>query len=452
MSTALLHAHPQFRLVAIPNTLYDFCARVTKEIALAATITEKILANAAGREQVTPGEIITAKVDAVIGHDITTAAFRELEKMHVDKVFDREKVYFTADHFVPSPTLDAAAQLKDLSAYIEKYEIKHWFAQGRGGICHAIFPEQGLIRPGMVVVGSDSHTCTFGALGAFSSGLGATDVAAAMALGELWLKVPSSIKFSFSGALPAMVTGKDMILYTIGRIGVDGARYKAMEFCGETIRNLPIDDRFTICNMAVEAGAKNGIIEADHVARAYLEGRTRTPFLTFSSDQDAAYEEEYCYDVTRLQPMVAQPFSPANVAPVCEIPGVKLHQVVIGSCTNGRISDLRAAARILRGKRAAPGVRLLVLPATQQIYLQAVKEGLIEIFVEAGAMISPPVCGPCLGGHLGLLADGEVAISTTNRNFVGRMGHKNSRVYLSSPYTAAASAVAGYIIDPRQVS
>ena len=418
---------------------------------MGATITEKILANAAGREQVSPGEIITARVDAVIGHDITTAAFRELEKMQVDKVFDREKVYFTVDHFVPSPTLDAAAQLKDLSAYIAKYEITHWFEQGRGGICHAIFPEQGLIRPGMVVVGSDSHTCTYGALGAFSSGLGATDVAAAMALGELWLKVPSSIKFNFFGALPEMVTGKDLILHTIGRIGVDGARYKAMEFCGETIRNLPIDDRFTMCNMAVEAGAKNGIIEADKTAREYLEGRTQEPFLTFSSDQDAVYEAEHGYDVTKLQPMVAQPYSPANVAPACEINGVKLDQVVIGSCTNGRISDLRAAARILRGKKAARGVRLLVFPATQHIYLQAVKEGLMEIFVEAGAMISPPVCGPCLGGHLGLLAEGEVAISTTNRNFASRMGHKNSKVYLSSPYTAAASAVAGYIIDPRQV-
>ncbi len=418
---------------------------------MGATITEKILANAAGRERVSPGEIITAKVDAVIGHDITTAAFRELEKMKVERVFDREKVYFTVDHFVPSPTLDAASQLKDLGAYIAKYGIKHWFPQGHGGVCHAIFPEQGLIRPGMVVVGSDSHTCTYGALGAFSSGLGATDVAAAMALGDLWLKVPPSIKFSFSGALPEMVTGKDLILHTIGKIGVDGARYKAMEFCGETIRNLPIDDRFTMCNMAVEAGAKNGVIEADGTALEYLAGRTGEPFLAFRSDPDAMYEAEHQCDVTRLQPVVAQPFSPANVAPVCEVSNVKVDQAIIGSCTNGRISDLRAAARILRGKKAAPGVRLLVLPATQQIYLQAVKEGLIEIFVEAGAMICPPVCGPCLGGHLGLLADGEVAISTTNRNFVGRMGHKNSKVYLSSPYTAAASAVAGYIIDPRQV-
>jgi 3-isopropylmalate/(R)-2-methylmalate dehydratase large subunit len=419
---------------------------------LGSTITEKILAHAAGVETVTPGEIITAKVDAVIGHDITTAAFRELEKMKVDKVFDRSKVYFTVDHFVPSPTLEAAAQLKDLGEYIKKYEIEHWFEQGRGGICHAIFPEAGLVRPGMVIVGSDSHTCTYGALAAFSSGLGATDVAAAMALGELWLKVPASLRFVFDGALQPMVTGKDLILHTIGQIGVDGALYKAMEFTGETIRTLPIDDRFTICNMAVEAGAKNGIIAADEITMQYLEGRMRGTYLTFSSDPDAAYEIEYRWDASAIEPLVAQPFLPSNVAPAREVKNVKVDQVVIGSCTNGRISDLRAAAQIIKGKKAARGVRVVVFPATQQIYLEAMKEGLLEIFVEAGAMISPPICGPCLGGHMGLLADGEVAIATTNRNFVGRMGHKNSKVYLASPYTAAASAVAGYIIDPRQVS
>ncbi|MGA2990326.1 MAG: 3-isopropylmalate dehydratase large subunit [Candidatus Korobacteraceae bacterium] len=419
---------------------------------MGSTITEKILAHAAGVETVTPGEIITAKVDAVIGHDITTAAFRELEKMKVDKVFDRSKVYFTVDHFVPSPTLEAAAQLKDLGEYIKKYEIEHWFEQGRGGICHAIFPEAGLVRPGMVIVGSDSHTCTYGALAAFSSGLGATDVAAAMALGELWLKVPASLRFVFDGALQPMVTGKDLILHTIGQIGVDGALYKAMEFTGETIRTLPIDDRFTICNMAVEAGAKNGIIAADEITMQYLEGRMRGTYLTFSSDPDAAYEIEYRWDASAIEPLVAQPFLPSNVAPAREVKNVKVDQVVIGSCTNGRISDLRAAAQIIKGKKAARGVRVVVFPATQQIYLEAMKEGLLEIFVEAGAMISPPICGPCLGGHMGLLADGEVAIATTNRNFVGRMGHKNSKVYLASPYTAAASAVAGYIIDPRQVS
>lgn len=418
---------------------------------MGSTITEKILANAAGVDRVTPGEIITAKVDAVIGHDITTAAFRELEKMKVDKVFDRSKVYFTVDHFVPSPTLEAAAQLKDLGGYIEKYEIENWFEQGRGGVCHAIFPEAGLVRPGMVIVGSDSHTCTYGALAAFSSGLGATDVAAAMALGELWLRVPASLRFVFDGALQPMVTGKDVILHTIGQIGVDGALYKAMEFTGEAIRSMPIDERFTVCNMAVEAGAKNGIIAPDAVTMQYLEGRARGPMLTFASDADAAYEAEFRWDASALEPLVAQPFLPSNVAPASAVKNVKVDQVVIGSCTNGRISDLRAAAQIMKGKKAARGVRLLIFPATQQIYLEAMKEGLLEIFVEAGAMISPPICGPCLGGHMGLLADGEVAVSTTNRNFVGRMGHKNGKVYLASPYTAAASAVAGYIIDPRQV-
>jgi 3-isopropylmalate/(R)-2-methylmalate dehydratase large subunit len=322
--------------------------------------------------------------------------------------------------------LEAAAQLKDLGGYIEKYEIEHWFDQGRGGVCHAIFPEAGLVRPGMVIVGSDSHTCTYGALAAFSSGLGATDVAAAMALGELWLKVPASIKFVFDGALQPMVTGKDLILHCIGKIGVDGALYKAMEFTGETIRNLPIDARFTICNMAVEAGAKNGIIASDETTMQYLEGRTQEPFLTFSSDRDALYEAEYRWDASTLEPVVAQPFQPSNVVPASAVKNVKVDQVVIGSCTNGRISDLRAAAQVMKGKKAARGVRVLVFPATQQIYLQAMREG--------------------------LLADGEVAIATTNRNFGSRMGHKNSKVYLSSPYTAAASAVAGYIVDPRQVS
>lgn len=415
------------------------------------TITDKILSHAAGVKNVSPGEIINARVDAVIGHDITTAAFRELEKMKVEKVFDKEKIYFTVDHFIPSPTLDAAAQLKDLNGYIKRYGIKHWFEQGRGGICHALFPEAGLISPGMVVVGSDSHTCTYGALGAFSTGLGATDIAAAMALGELWLKVPASMKFSFEGQVGRMVTGKDLILYTIGQIGVDGALYKAMEFSGEAIRKLSIDDRFTICNMAIEAGAKNGIIEPDEITRDYLIGRVKDAYTIFSSDADAEYESEFKWDASQIRPMVAQPHSPANVIPASEIKNVKLDQVVIGLCTNGHTSDLRAAASILKGKRAALGVRLLVIPATQNIYLEAVKEGLIEIFVEAGAMVCPPTCGPCLGGHMGLLADGEIAISTTNRNFVSRMGHKGSKVYLSSPYTAAASAVAGYIIDPMEV-
>ena len=415
------------------------------------TVTEKILAHAAGLPSVTPGDLINARVDNVIGHDITTAAFRVLEKWGIDRVFDPEKVLFTVDHFVPSPTQDAAAQLKDLGNYIERYGIKHYFAPGHGGICHAIFPEAGLIRPGTVVVGSDSHTCTYGALGAFSSGMGATDVAAAMALGEVWLKVPATIRFDITGRLGPWSTGKDLILYVIGQIGVDGALYKAMEFTGEAVRALPMDDRFTICNMAIEAGAKNGIIEFDETTRGYVEGRVKEDYLVFHSDPDAEYETTYRWDASAIVPMVAQPHSPANVAPAADVKGVRVHQVVIGSCTNGRISDLRAAASLLKGKKVAKGTRLLVIPATQQVYLEAMREGLLEIFIEAGGMVTPPTCGPCFGGHMGLLADGETAISTTNRNFPSRMGHKGSRVYLASPYTAAASAVAGEIVDPREV-
>lgn len=422
------------------------------EIRLPQTVTEKILAHAAGLPSVTQGDLINAKVDNVIGHDITTAAFRVLEKWGVSSVFDQEKVLFTVDHFVPSPTQEAAAQLKDLGAYIERYGVKHYFETGRGGICHALFPQEGLIRPGTVVVGSDSHTCTYGALGAFSSGMGATDVAAAMALGEIWLKVPPTMRFDFSGQLGPWATGKDLILYTIGQIGVDGALYKAMEFTGEAIRALPIDDRFTICNMAIEAGAKNGIIEFDEITRNYVDGRVKGEYQTFHSDPDAEYETVFRWDASRIGPMVAKPHSPSNVAPVSDVKDVRVHQVVIGSCTNGRISDLRAAASLLKGRKVAKGTRLIVIPATQQIYREAMQEGLLEIFLEAGAMVSPSTCGPCFGGHMGLLADGEVAISTTNRNFPSRMGHKNSQVYLSSPYTAAASAVAGQIIDPQEVA
>ena len=375
-------------------------------------------AHAAGKERVTPGEIINARVDAVIGDDIITAAFRELEKMDATELFDREKVYFTVDHFVPSPTQDAAVQLRDLGMYVAKYGVVHWFPQGHGGICHALFPEQGLIRPGMVIVGSDSHTCTYGAVGAFSTGLGATDTAAAMALGELWFKVPASLKFDFTGTLAPMVTGKDIILTVIGKIGVDGALYKATEFVGNAIERLSMDDRFTVCNMAVEAGAKSGIIAPDQKTAQYLENRTDKEYQEFRSDPDAIYEKSFCYDAAQLVPVVAAPHSPANVMPVQEVRNVKIDQVVIGSCTNGRISDLRAAASIVKGRKAAKGVRLLVIPATQEIYREAMQEGLLDIFIAAGAMISPPSCGPCFGGHLGLLADGETAISTTNRNFL----------------------------------
>jgi len=420
---------------------------------LGATITEKILAKAARLDKTVPGDIVNARIDAVIGHDISgTAAFRELEKMKVSSVFDRDRILITADHFVPSPTLEAAAQFKDLGAFVARYGITNWFEQGRGGICHAIFPEQGLIRPGATVVGGDSHTCTYGALGAFATGMGVTDIAAAMALGEIWLRVPASVKFVFDGAMKRMVTAKDLILHVIGRIGVDGALYRAMEFAGEAVRSLSMDGRFTMCNMAIEAGAKSGIIEPDEVTLNYLRERTRQPFSVFRSDADAAYEREYRWDASQIPPLVALPHSPANAAPAAEVRDVRIDQAVIGSCTNGRMDDLRAAAEILKGRRVGRGVRLLVFPATQAISLQAAREGLTEIFLEAGATVAPPVCGPCLGGHMGILADGETAVSTTNRNFAGRMGHKNSRIYLASPYTAAASAVAGCILDPREVN
>jgi 3-isopropylmalate/(R)-2-methylmalate dehydratase large subunit len=419
---------------------------------LGSTITEKILARAAGIEKTAPGEIVNARLDAVIAHDISgTAAFRELEKMGVARVFDRDRIFITADHCVPSPNLEAAAQLKELGQFIDRHGITNCFEQGRGGICHALFPEQGLIRPGETIVGGDSHTCTYGALGAFATGLGVTDIAAAMALGEIWLRVPASLKFVFDDMPETMVTAKDLILHTIGEIGVDGALYRAMEFAGEAVRSLPMDGRFTMCNMAIEAGAKSGIIEPDDVTLDYLKGRTREPFSIFRSDADASYERRYRWDASRIPPLVALPHSPANVAPAADVKGVEIDQAVIGSCTNGRMDDLRAAAEILKGRKVARGVRLLVFPATQAVSLQADREGLTEIFLAAGAVVAPPICGPCLGGHMGILADGETAVSTTNRNFPSRMGHKNSRVYLASPFTAAASAVAGCVIDPREV-
>ncbi|MCG8484364.1 MAG: 3-isopropylmalate dehydratase large subunit, partial [Clostridia bacterium] len=360
------------------------------------TITEKILASAAGKKYVKPGEIIVIKVDGIIGHDITTAAFRSLERMGVDKVFDKDKIFFTVDHFLPSPTLDAAKQLKDLYYFIDKYQISNFFEPGKGGICHALFPEKGLIKPGMTVVGSDSHTCTYGALGAFSTGLGATEVAATMATGEIWLKVPETLKFVYSGIMNPCVTGKDLILYTIGQIGVDGALYKAMEFTGVAIENLDMDNRFTICNMAVEAGAKNGIINPDSVTLEYLRDKCDLEDIKlYSSDLEAKYEKIYHMDVTSIEPVVAMPHSPHNIAFAKELNSVKVHQVVIGSCTNGRLSDLSAAADILKGKRVAPGVRVLVVPATQEIYLQAIEKGYIQTFIEAGAIITPPTCGAC---------------------------------------------------------
>lgn len=418
---------------------------------MAQTITQKILASAVGRDQVSPGEILQVPLDAVIGHDTSVAVFRTLKKWGIDQVFDPDKIYITADHFIPSPTADAAIQYKTLQEFMREYHIRNWFPWGQGGICHALFPERGLVRPGMLIVGSDSHTCTYGALGAFSCGMGATDAAGAMALGETWLKVPESILLRYSGKLPERVSGKDLILCALGLLGVEGALYRTLEFAGDTIHSLGMDGRFTMCNMAVEAGAKNGIIAPDEVTEAYVRERSTVPYKVFASDPDAEYASVHDIDVSSLTPLVAAPYSPGNVVPVSDLHGIRVDQVVIGSCTNGRIQDLRDAASLIRGHRFAAGVRVIVIPASQRIYMQAMKEGLIETFLEAGALIAPSTCGPCFGGHMGLLAPGEVCVSTTNRNFVSRMGHRESQVYLSSPFTAAASAIAGEITDPRNI-
>lgn len=418
---------------------------------MAQTITQKILASAVGRDQVSPGEILQVPLDAVIGHDTSVAVFRTLKKWGIDQVFDPDKICITADHFIPSPTADAAIQYKTLQDFMQEYHIRNWFPWGQGGICHALFPERGLVRPGMIIVGSDSHTCTYGALGAFSCGMGATDAAGAMALGETWLKVPESILLRYSGKLPERVSGKDLILCALGLLGVEGALYRTLEFAGDTIHALDMDGRFTMCNMAVEAGAKNGIIAPDEVTEAYVRERSTVPYKVFAGDPDAEYASVHDIDVSSLTPLVAAPCSPGNVVPVSDLHGIRVDQVVIGSCTNGRIQDLRDAASLIRGHRFAAGVRVIVIPASQHIYMQAMKEGLIETFLEAGALIAPSTCGPCFGGHMGLLAPGEVCVSTTNRNFVSRMGHRESQVYLSSPFTAAASAIAGEITDPRNI-
>jgi 3-isopropylmalate/(R)-2-methylmalate dehydratase large subunit len=417
------------------------------------TIVEKILARASGLMEVKPSQFITAKVDKIIGHDISLAAFRELERMSAEKVFDPERIAITCDHFVPSPTVNAANQIKELAGYIEKYQIQNFFEVGRGGICHALFPEKGLIWPGDVVVGSDSHTCTYGALGALAVGMGSTDIAAAMALGEVWLKVPETIRINFTGERGIWTTGKDLILYTLGQIGTNGALYKAMEITGDAVGGLHMDERFTICNMAVEGGSKTAVIAPDDATRLYLSDRVPpgAELRFYHSDPDATYSADYVFDCSQIEPQVACPPSPANVRPAAQLNGVTIDQAVLGSCTNGRLTDLRAAARILKGRTVKPGVRMIVVPGTQDIYLAAMREGLLETFVRAGALVSPPTCGPCFGGHMGLLADSEVAISSTNRNFTGRMGAVNSQVYLASPATVAASAITGRICDPREV-
>lgn len=413
------------------------------------TISEKILARHAGRADIRPDELIEARIDFALGNDITAPfAIEAFHRAGAKKVFDRDRIAMIPDHFVPNKDIASAMQVKILRDFAREQGLTHFYEVGRVGVEHALLPEQGLVLPGDVVIGADSHTCTYGALGAFATGVGSTDLAAAMIMGRLWLKVPRTLKFIFRGKRRPWVGGKDLILYTIGQIGVDGARYRAMEFTGETIDSLPMTDRFTMSNMAIEAGAKVGLIAPDAVTEEYVRGRAKRPYEIYSSDPDASYETVYDWDVSEMEPMVALPHSPGNVRPITELPEIRIQQAVIGSCTNGRLEDLREAAQVLKGRKVAPEVRCIVIPATQEIYRQAMEEGLFAIFLDAEAAVSTPTCGPCLGGHMGILAAGERAVSTTNRNFPGRMGHIESEVYLSNPAVAAASAVAGKIIHP----
>ena len=419
---------------------------------MAQTITEKILAAHAGRQRVRPGEIVTAKVDLVMFNDITGLIVdREFRRMGVKKVWDPERVVVVLDHFVPAKDVASAEQSRISRRFAREFGIANFFDVGRAGIEHALLPEQGLVGPGDLVLGADSHTVTYGGLGAFATGVGGTDAAAAIALGETWLRVPESLKFVYHGRLPRWVGGKDLILYTIGQIGVDGARYKAMEFTGEAIANLSIDGRLTMCNMAIEAGGKSGIVPPDERTLAYVRERARRPFTVYESDPDAEYERVYEWDVSDLEPQVALPHLPSNSVPVSKVGEIRIDQAVIGSCTNGRLEDLRTAAAVLKGQKVHPDVRLIVIPATQSVYKQAIHEGLVDIFLNAGASVSTPTCGPCLGGYMGILAAGERCVSTTNRNFVGRMGDRTSEVYLAGPAVAAASAIAGRIAGPEEV-
>ncbi|NLL64058.1 MAG: 3-isopropylmalate dehydratase large subunit [Ruminococcaceae bacterium] len=413
------------------------------------TLAEKILARAAGKKEVSPGELINAKIDMALGNDLTApVAIREFKKIGVEKVFDRERLALIPDHFIPNKDIQSAELAGVLRRFARQQEIVHYYEVGRMGIEHALLPELGLTLPGEVIVGADSHTCTYGALGAFATGVGSTDLAAVMATGELWFRVPPTIRIVFHGQLPPWISGKDLILYTIGQLGVDGARYAALEFCGPVIEKLEMDARFTIANMAIEAGAKAGLIAPDEITFEYLAGRAQRPYTALHGDVGAPVSQEFNWDVSTLEPQVSLPSSPANARPVTAAAGTAIDQVVIGSCTNGRMDDLRQAATLLKGRQVHPRVRLIVIPATQAIYLQALQEGLLETFIRAQAVVSTPTCGPCLGGHMGILAAGEVAVATTNRNFTGRMGHRGSQVYLAGPAVAAASAVAGEITHP----
>lgn len=419
---------------------------------MAMTMTQKILAKHCGLDNVSVGQLINCKLDLVLGNDITTpVAIREFQKTGLKQVFDKSKIAIVPDHFVPNKDIKSAEQCKCVREFARDKDIENYFEVGQMGIEHALLPEKGLVVAGDLVIGADSHTCTYGALGAFSTGVGSTDMAAGMATGEAWFKVPSAIRFVLKGEFSKWVSGKDLILHIIGMIGVDGALYKSMEFTGDGVASLSMDDRFTVTNMAIEAGAKNGIFEVDDKTIEYIKEHSKKEYKIYSADDDAVYEKTIEIDLKAIKPTVSFPHLPENTRTIDEVFDVAIDQVVIGSCTNGRISDLRVAAKVLEGKKVNKNIRAIIIPATQAIYLQAIHEGLIEIFIKAGAIVSTPTCGPCLGGYMGILAKGERAISTTNRNFVGRMGDPESEVYLSSPAVAAASAITGKISSPEEV-
>ena len=413
------------------------------------TMTQKILAAHAGLAEVKAGQLIEADLDLVLGNDITTpVAVNEMKKMDNQTVFNHDKIALVMDHFIPNKDIKSAENCKCCREFACRHDITNYFDVGEMGIEHALLPEKGLVVAGDAVIGADSHTCTYGALGAFSTGVGSTDMAAGMVTGKAWFKVPSAIKFNLIGKPAKWVSGKDVILHIIGMIGVDGALYRSMEFVGEGIKNLSMDDRFTICNMAIEAGAKNGIFPVDDKTMEYIKGRVNREVTAFEADADAEYEQTIEIDLSALRPTIACPHLPENTKTIDDLGHIEVQQSVIGSCTNGRIDDMRVAAEILKGRKVNPNVRTIIIPATQEVYLQCIEEGLTKIFIQAGAIVSTPTCGPCLGGHMGILAHGEKAVSTTNRNFVGRMGHITSEIYLASPAVAAASAVAGYICAP----
>lgn len=416
------------------------------------TMTQKILAAHAGLESVTAGQLIEAKLDMVLGNDVTSpVAINEMNKFGKNEVFDKTRISLVMDHFTPNKDIQSAQNCKQVREFARSHGILHYYDVGKMGIEHALLPEQGIVACGDCIIGADSHTCTYGALGAFSTGVGSTDMAAGMVTGKAWFKVPSAIKVVITGKKAPYISGKDVILHLIGEIGVDGALYKSLEFTGDGISELSMDDRLCISNMAIECGAKNGIFPVDDITLQYVNGRAERGYTIYEADDDAEYDSEIVIDLSTLRPTVAFPHLPENTHTIDEIDKIEIDQVVIGSCTNGRMEDMRTAAEIMKGHKVADGVRVIVIPATQNIYLQCIKEGLTEIFIEAGAIVSTPTCGPCLGGHMGILAAGERAVSTSNRNFVGRMGHTESEIYLASPAVAAASAVKGYIADPAEV-